>query len=162
MDHPVRGTVIAALVLPFLLAPPLADADSVEFMIDDGRYEVGYVCEFSEGSLIFGTSRGYDTVRMEECVASNHPGRPDLPARTVRIALPPGMLATGVRVDMVETASIPCTFHLLPGLIPAPIAETPSAPAFIEPDPVVYASSRPYPAAWVQLVGQANLAAGVS
>lgn len=84
---PSRGpATVSQLAGPSWAAAQIAPA-SVEPGNGGATFEVRVTARFSEEALTFGEAMGYDTVRLRDCNYVNQPGKPELPARTVRIAL---------------------------------------------------------------------------
>ena len=145
-----RGLCVAlgAVALVVFLGPAVAAAQT---------FAVEYTAEFSVDELVFSRHMGYDLVRLPEDGDLSEPGRPLLPARTLRIALPPGMAVSDVRVSGSESVELPGEFVIFPAQPPRRISDR--APAeFVLPDARTYASVQPYPATLAELSHQADLA----
>jgi hypothetical protein len=121
-------------------------------------FEVRYAVTFSEDALTFGRLRGFDTVHLADGDSTHLPGRPSVPGRTVRVALPAGMQVTGARVARLQTVELPGEYTLLPAQAPRPLADRAQPNGFVPPDRSVYASREPYPGKWVELLHQTDLA----
>ncbi|MBU0638486.1 MAG: hypothetical protein KKB50_06435 [Planctomycetes bacterium] len=63
----------------------------------NGASEVRYVTSFPTDGLLLDTLDGYDAVALPDCAYLTEVGKPRLPIRTLRIALPPGLTVTNVR-----------------------------------------------------------------
>ena len=66
--------------------------------------EFQYTAEFSRADFVFDRVMNYDIVRLKDGDWINNIGKPMLPAKEIKIALPAGMAATGVRI--VDTQSM--------------------------------------------------------
>lgn len=113
--------------------------------------------EYPIDRLQFDRSMGYDLVTLSGAGFLSAPGEPQLPADGVRVALPSGMAATGVRVIDSRWTTIPGTFSILPAQLPLPTSQIP-APEPMPPDPQIYTSSARFPGELVRFVGQTDLA----
>jgi hypothetical protein len=137
---------IAALTLLF-----------VQSALSDDTYQLRHTFEFSSNQLSFEQLLGYDVVRLEGGDFLSELGRPMLPSKQIRIALPSGMTVKGVRVVNSEMEEIPGEFHIFPSQPPRRIVDFDEDIELVEPDPEVY-SSQPYPPNTVELVYQTDLA----
>jgi hypothetical protein len=113
--------------------------------------------EFPADRLQFSRSMGYDLVTLREAGYLSAPGEPQLPADGVRVALPSGFAAAGVRVVDSQWTTIPGTFAILPAQPPLPTSQAPTVDP-TPPDPRIYSSSALYPGDLVHLAGQTDLA----
>jgi len=136
------------MVLPFaFLASPLVSKDD---------YQTRYVAQFSWGDFSFDKVMEYDMVSLEQGDWLDDLGKPMLPAKEVRIALPSGMKVTGVYVTNAESEQISGEYNILPAQPPVEIGL--SDGDFVEPDKETYASTQPYPSKLVEFVHQGDLA----
>lgn len=149
--------VVLLLTIPsFLFAEGIPCP--VEVFTDGQRFEVRYTATFSANALSFGELCGYDTVSLEDADYLNRPGQPMLPVQTLRIALPPGMAATGIEVIATDSVDIAGQHNIFPAQPPRRVSEPPSAGGFLPPNTAAYASTQAYPRALAQLLGQTDLA----
>jgi len=105
---------------------------------------------FSGTSLTLGSTTGgddatYTTVSLAGCNESTEDeGKPGLPAKTLRILLPPG-----ANLDSVEAAPVPEEMHMehtvLPKQKPIPTDLSTPVVGWVPPDPGTYSSTSPYP-----------------
>jgi len=63
---------------------------------------VQYTIHFSQTELSFGKLKGYDMVRLDDGGYLAQRGKPMLPTREIKIALPQGMVAQTVRIVASE------------------------------------------------------------
>jgi hypothetical protein len=131
--------------------------ERVDSTFDGSRFEVRWAIGSSPADLILGKDAGYDTVRLPGYEAGGIPGHPQLPARTVRIAIPDGMEVTGVRVEQARTVTLPGAFRIRPVEAPRPLSDQ-LAWQRVSPDAAIYTSVRPYPERRVELLAQIDLA----
>ena len=142
------GLVATALVA-MLAEPAVAQ--------DDATYEVRFTATFTEDSLSFDHTLGYDTVRLEDGDWLLNPGQPMLPTQTLRIAVPAGMRVTGVRAAETQWVDLPGQYNIFPAQPLQPISQPAKLADFVMPAPGVYASHEVYPTELVEFVGQADL-----
>ncbi len=140
-----------------LVSPAQAPLASPEPVGGSPRFEVWHTAVFSKDALIFGERRGYDTLRLAGCDYVNEAGRPMLPVRTVRIALPAGMAVTAVRVVDTKEAELPGEYTVYPAQPPTPINGT-GPIEWVAPDHRIYVSGEAYPDATARFVYQTDLA----
>ena len=155
-----RLTAVAAataLVLPFL-AVAQTTLTTVESVEDGQTFEVRYTVTFPKSALALGKLAGYDTVRLDGAGCLNEAGQPMLPAQTLRIALPPGMTVTSVRVGEAEFVELAGEYVVYPTQPPRPMSDPDTPEDFVGPDPEIYASPEAYPTKLVELTGQTDLA----
>ncbi len=119
--------------------------------------EVRYTIGFSQSQIKFTKLDEYDVVRMTDVSVLSDLGRPVLPAKNVRIALPSGTRATHIEVRSSNTVTIPGTFYVMPGQPPRPMLQN-HVPQTVEPDNDVYNADAAYPGRLAALEHQANLA----
>ncbi len=154
---------IAVTLTPFvtlvaLLAAP-AGGQSPDQLAPQGAaaVEVRHVLTFSENDLVFGRIQGYDTVQLPEGDSLRDYGRPALPTVTIRLALPDGMAATGVRMMGAAELRLPGEYAVLPAQPPQRISDA-NRPEFLEPDAATYSSVDAYPVTPAEVTYQADFA----
>jgi hypothetical protein len=120
--------------------------------------EVRETVTFHKSDLFFSRFAGYDVIELMPYGMNSEVGKPQLPALDTYIAIPPGTRLERLGAASVTIEKIPGTYKILPVQQPIPTsAATPSTP-WVDPDPAVYTSSRPYPEQIVELRGEADLA----
>ena len=145
--------VFTGLVVAFCcLMPPNGAAERIS------TETVTHTVRFSEADFLFGHLGEYDYIRSPEGDYLNQPGRPMLPSRIIRIALPDGMAVTGVRLDDIGTRDLEGRFDIFPAQYPVAGNDAEKNRPFIAPDPAVYQSDAVYPSEPLELLGQADLA----
>jgi hypothetical protein len=149
MRKSVMFFLLAAASALLLFAAPMASSDG---------YSVSQTFQFSVDDLSFGVFAGYDLVTLADGASLAELGKPMLALKEVRIALPPGMAASSLRVVATTVQQIPGEFNILPGQRPREIGSAASDSAFVEPDVRWYSSSHPYPSSPAELVGETDLA----
>ncbi|MBN2171136.1 MAG: hypothetical protein JW819_07455 [Candidatus Krumholzibacteriota bacterium] len=122
--------------------------------------ELRLVLDFPRQDLHWERQDGLDRIRLAGCSSLEQPGRPLLPARLLRVALPGDALVTAVRAEDLRRHRLPGRFHVAPAPGPTAIdAELPARP--VAPDPAIYGSAAPFPENAVTLLGQGDLAGQV-
>ena len=122
-------------------------------------FEVSHTVEFSESDLIFDKVQDFDVIKLQgnRSYLTDF-GKPWLPAREFKIALPPGMKATSVRILQTYAEPMEGSYNILPSQKPIEIGQTIKDLEFTEPDRELYARSQVYPEQVVELAGQSDLA----
>lgn len=151
-----RRTSTALVFIIFLLMSFLGHSASSQNT--GAKFEENYTVSFSTGDFTFDRVLDYDVVRINGSQYLSVTGKPWLPAREIKIALPQGMKATGVKISQVSTINLDGRYHILPSQKPVKIGYSPDELAFTEADASVYSSPAPYPEQIVELVGQCDLA----
>ena len=123
-----------------------------EAVYSEDSHTVRYTAEFSAGEFSFDKVMGYDVARMQRCGQLAELGKPMLPSREIRIALPFGMTAESVRIVSATQDQIPGQFNILPAQPPRKIGPSDGDVDFIEPDRDTYQSNRPYPSSTASAV----------
>jgi hypothetical protein len=117
---------------------------------------------FSREDLTVSTLDGYNLISLGDCSFTGRIGEPLLPSRTVHIAIPAGARVTGVEVVAASEEVLSGTFVVYPGQLPKGVSLSRGSAypdqGFIEPDPVIYSSSDPYPGKLIELVHQGDVA----
>lgn len=119
---------------------------------------LSYTVQFSLDDFSFDKIAGYDVIRLNEAGCLADLGKPMLPSKQIRIALPPGVEATDVQVSNFTHTEVPGEFLIFPSQPPIELGVSGPDEDLVEPDAQVYQSDRPYPAQVARLVGQTDLA----
>ena len=160
---PCLGTGLALVVMVLLMAAPAATPGqaapaTVSSGTDGMSFELRYTVTYSPTNLTFGELNGYDTVSLRDGHHLNLTGAPSLPAQLLRVALPPGMAVTNVRLARSESVELDGEYTVFPAQRPTPITGAPAGRNFVGPDPGLYASPQAYPPAPVEFLQQSDLA----
>lgn len=129
----------------------------VETSSDGQLFEVECTATFSADALVFGKLLGYDTVTLAEGECLDEPGRPMLPAKQLRIALPTGMGVTGVRVVDTTVTPIAGEYSVFPAQPPRRVSDSAEV-NLVGPDPATYALTQEYPSKLAEFTYQTDLA----
>jgi hypothetical protein len=123
-----------------------------------GAYTVHYTAQFSKEDLSFDQLKGYDFVRLMEGDYLSDIGKPMLPWKEIKIALPSGMAVKSVYVVDTKSEQITGEYNIFPAQPPLKIGLSENDVDFVQPDPQTYASLQPYPSQLVEFGYQADLA----
>jgi len=127
-------------------------------ILSDEGYEVSYTADFSTDDLSFDKLMGYDLVMLEGGGCLSDLGKPMLPSRELKVALPYGMMVKTVQIVSTTQEEIPGEYNIFPAQPPIKIGVSPSDADFVEPDDQVYASTEPYPSELLHFSHQTDLA----
>ena len=121
-------------------------------------FSVRYTAHFSQDELSFGKLMGYDMVTLKDGDFLTELGKPMLPSKELKIALPPGMAVTSVLVLNTTEEEIPGEYNIFPAQPPMKIGSSVGDANFVQPDSQTYTSSQPYPSELVRFINQTDLA----
>lgn len=152
----VSAPVALILIAACALAAPAVEPP-VETSFDGQSYQVKCTFMFPVDAFIFGQRLGYDTVTLPDGECLDEPGRPLLPAKQLRIALPPGMVAVRARVVAKTETELAGRYDIFPAQPPRRVSDLTES-GFVSPDPATYASTQTYPGRLVELRHQTDLA----
>jgi hypothetical protein len=127
-------------------------------VLSEDIQQIRYMAQFSPEEFSFGQFMGYDVVRAQEGSFLAEPGKPLLPSRQIRVALPVGMRVMNVWVEEIAQQEIPGQFNILPAQPPEEIGASGQETEFVQPDQAIYSSDQPYPSQVVKFVHQTDLA----
>jgi len=144
-----QPVLICFLIIFLLLAVPL---------LAESHAEIQEIIQFNQNEIAFDHLMGYDLVSMADCGVLDVAGKPMLPAKEIWVAVPPGMRASGVRVIDAKGVQLSGEYNIFPAQLPKRTGSTNDNMQFIDPDPMIYSSSSPYPAENIKLIGQSDLA----
>ncbi|MCK4422173.1 hypothetical protein KAW48_10280, partial [candidate division WOR-3 bacterium] len=100
---------------------------------------------FDQNMLSFEKERNYDIISIPNAFYLTDIGHPSLPKISVKLLIPPGATTTRIEVVSSEKITIPGEFNIFPAQPPVKISSNKEIPSFVEPDPSVYNSEKPYP-----------------
>lgn len=143
----VRALTVACLVN--VAKPCIMSAQTIS--------EVHYRVESSQFDLQFKKCEGYDVVRLDGARLMAQLGKPRLPVKHIKIALPPGTKAVSVEARSLDSREISGDFFIMPGQLPLPVGQREGETSVL-PDPSVYRLNRWYPGTLTLLGHQSNLA----
>jgi chitodextrinase len=121
-------------------------------------FAVNCTVTFSEKDISFRTMNGFTTVALQDCAYLDDPGKPMLPMKNIRIALPLDMKVTSLKIIDEVLQPIKGTYTVYPAQKPLPLGTPFDGSRFIQPDAQTYASDQPYPQSPAEYAGQCDLA----
>ncbi|MFQ6618557.1 MAG: C25 family cysteine peptidase, partial [Fidelibacterota bacterium] len=127
-------------------------------LFSEESFEVRYTAEFSQGDLSFDKLKGYDVITLKDGDWFAELGKPMLPSKELKIALPAGMAVQSVYVVNTVSQRLPGEYNIFPAQPPMKIGLLDRDVDFVEPDENTYTSSEPYPSKLVEFVHQSDLA----
>jgi len=142
-------SIFICLTLFFILSVPA---------ISDDVFKVEYTVEFSQEDLSFGEIHGYDIINLGDRNYLNLIGKPMLPLEVIKIALPEGMSVEKIRIINQTDRELTGEYNIFPAQPPIEINRSDAELTFIEPEPNIYNSLRPYPEEQAQFIRQSDLA----
>jgi len=119
---------------------------------------IEHTVEFSADALSFDKIQNYDIVHLKERSYFNQVGKPMLPMKMIKIALPEGMSVERLRVISKDYQDLNGEFDIFPSQPPLEIDQDDANLTFVAPEPEVYSSSQPYPAVAAEFIRQSDLA----
>jgi hypothetical protein len=140
--------LVSAISILFFVCPVLSD----------DNHQVRYTAEFSAEEFSFDQFKGYDVVRTKEGSFLAELGKPMLPARQIKVALPTGMRVVSVQVVDAIQEEVSGSFNILPAQPPREIGTTEQETEFVQPDQAIYSSDQPFPSQVAEFVHQTDLA----
>ena len=120
--------------------------------------QLEFTVEFSKSDLTFYKLMDYDAVNLNDGQCTTELGKPRLPAKEIRVALPAGMAVHSLRVVSTKTKELSGVYNIFPAQPPIKIGEDQDNLEFIKPDSKTYHSDKVYPSTVANLIGQADLA----
>ncbi|MEM4258097.1 MAG: C25 family cysteine peptidase [Candidatus Thermoplasmatota archaeon] len=100
----------------------------------------------------------YDIITLSDATFFTEIGKPLLPAKEIKVALPAGMLATDVHIIDTSCVDLKGAYTIFPAQPPRRTDGSCDTSAFVEPDQTVYKSNQPYPSQIVSFIDQTDLA----
>lgn len=145
---------LIAVSIVFFTVAVLSPARAVE----PNSYTVRYTAEFTKESLSFDKLKGYDIVGLRDGDWFSDVGKPMLPSKEFKIALPTGMAVKSVQVVNTNREEILGEYNIFPSQPPLKVGFSDKDVVFVEPDKQTYTSTQPYPSKLVEFVRQTDLA----
>jgi hypothetical protein len=100
---------------------------------------------FSQNDFIFTRSGDYDLITLPGQFSTTEKGKPQLPVYNLSVLIPPTAEITGVEIASGDFVDLPGTYLPYPVQPIRPLSRPDPVP-FVNPDPAVYGSAKPYPA----------------
>jgi hypothetical protein len=140
-----------------LAASPLTSGQQ-KADVTESNYQKTFTLTFSQNDFSFSTQNEYDTIHLNDGGYTTNVGKPLMPVKHIRIALPADMKATSIRILDMKEQTVDGTFILYPAQPAQSIGTSESEIQFVQPDAQTYLSSKTYPTSCVELSGQSDLA----
>jgi len=121
-------------------------------------FVVNCTLSFSEKDMSFTSINEFTTVTLQDCGYLNDIGKPMLPMKTIRVALPTDMKVSSIHILDVQEQPIKGTYLVYPAQKPLPVGTPFREDQFVQPDTQTYASHQPYPPSLIECTGQSDLA----
>lgn len=122
------------------------------------KYSIKYEVTFSKDELIFDRDNGYDILEIKEGNCINEIGKPRIPAKELKIALPAGMAVKQVKIVDVKNEILKGDYFIYPAQPPLSPNGEHKLETFVKPDEKIYSSKDPYPNTLLEFVFQTDLA----
>jgi len=97
---------------------------------------------FDRGQLTLNPRDGMTTVSLGRCVSAWETGAPAVPIAIAQLVVPQDMKVVSVRLDALETETIPGAVDVYPVQPPRALSE-PGPSEYVPPDPEYYATNYP-------------------
>lgn len=147
----------AILIMPSLSAGQ--DPVAPERTTPPGQHDrLYYTATFTPSDFMFRKAKGYDTVEIIDGTAINDVGKPRMPCKEIRLALPAGMALKAVHIVDTQTAAMDGAYDIFPAQPPRRLDGLQDHTSFVGPDAAIYASQQPFPSRVAEFVGQTDLA----
>jgi hypothetical protein len=158
ISHPVKSSLITEIFLNNEIEQERdkKETEQGSDIVED--YNLQYTLRFSKEDLNFDTLLGYDLVTMKECSYLSEIGKPKMPMKNIKIAIPSDIKVTRVRILSIREEPIQGTYTIFPTQRPLPVGETYDQILSVRPNKVTYTSPFPYPLRLVSLGEQNDLA----
>jgi Peptidase family C25/FlgD Ig-like domain/Propeptide_C25 len=114
--------------------------------------------ELSGDSPVFIPSDGSELIELENCTSLVQPGAPVMPAYQIKIALPMGLRATGLRIVDSEVATLNGSHDIVHGQPAQRMSTAREDLILVDRDETIYGSDSPWPLQSARLEGQTDYA----
>jgi len=140
----MKGTeFLAAFLIVFTLFLCFSQSDTLA---------TSYSVSFSAEDLSFGQEKNFQKVSLANCNLMGKIGKPQLPVKHIRLLIPQDMDVDSIMVTSQTSLQVQGNFYILPAQHPVPFSYPPVVYPFVEPDSVIYHSSKPFPGRLAELV----------
>jgi len=153
-------TKILAVGIVILILPSLSLARDIPKEGETkGDYTIKYSVRFDVDDLYFTDANNYKTVIIKDGSTLNDVGKPIIPVKEIKVALPVGMILTDVKITSEKNMILPGLYDIAPSQPPKKIGlKDEMDDIWVEPDQLVYKSNKPYPGRIIEITGQTDLA----
>lgn len=122
------------------------------------KFQRMFTLTFSKNDFSFSTQNGYDKVQLDEGRFTTEIGKPMVPVKNIKIALPADMKVTGIYINELKEERVDGAFLLYPVQLTLRSSQTENENQFVQPDAKTYLSNQIYPAQYIEVTGQNDLA----
>ena len=150
--HPLM--IVFILLVSGLISTPPCRAISP----DNATASVSLEIQFDPETLEITALDGLHWLNLPNGDLLAESGKPALPVRILRLALPPEMIVTDVQADILREITLPGRYRIAPAAPPLPVSDEPPSSRGLEPDPEVYGSFAAFPHERAVLLQQCDLA----
>jgi len=121
-------------------------------------YQKTITLTFSKDDFSFSMQDGYDIITFPDGGFLTDIGKPMIPVTHIRIALPEDMNVIQICINEIQEETIEGSYLLYPAQPAYQISTVGSIKQFIPPNPQTYQSKHHYPSAYIEFIGQTDLA----
>jgi len=143
------------------LALPQATSGQNKAGTSEQSYQMTFTVTFSAKDFSFNKLQGYDTIQIHDGGYTTEVGKPMMPLKNIRVALPADMVVSSMQILEVKKQPVDGTYTVFPEQTPLPVSSSIDEKQFIQPDAQTYASHQPYPTKLIEFTGQSDLAGQV-
>ncbi len=150
---------VSVVLFSVYMLVPVCAAQAQAYAADNKEaFSVRYTVHFTRDDLSFDKLMGYDMVNLKDGGFLTELGKPMLPSKELKIALPAGMAVISVQVVNTTEEEISGEYNIFPSQPPMKIGNSDVDANFVQPDNQTYTSSQPYPSELVRFINQTDLA----
>jgi len=139
------------------ISPAKTVLEPVEINSFHNNFEVSQSVYFSINDLSFDKLLGYDTVNLRDGIFINEVGKPMIPSKEIKVALPYDMRVTDVEVVKSTSIEISGKYKIFPTQNNIRISDN-NKLEFVQPDIYTYNSFNSYPSEPIEFIHQTDLA----
>ncbi len=160
MSTLIRTAFLTVCLLSSAMAGAIELTSSLWQLEQNRDGEIEYVgrIDLSDTALTVINDGSGDRLELDECGYLCEPGAPVMPAYQIRIAVPAGMRATGLRVLEQESQPISGEFSVMHSQPENRVSADESDLILVERNTAVYNSDIPWPAVSARFLGYTDLA----
>lgn len=157
LSYPTTPSVLTK-ELPVIKEINKSDEASEEIASMGTINSLSYTICFSPDDIYLEERFGFDFVSIKDCSYMSEIGKPLLPVKRLRVAVPAGLRATNVRVISTSLQLLPGTYTILPAQQPLRLGTSQETIISPSQEKSTYLSLLPYPASFVSLGSMTDLA----
>jgi len=92
----IFSLVVCSMMLSLAFSPSISGEQKVD--VTESKYQMTFSLTFSQNDFSFSTQKGYDAIHLKDGGYTTEVGKPMVPVKNIRIALPADMKATSIRI----------------------------------------------------------------